>query len=234
MDDVIIGRTIDEYNFKVLKSSDKDTNLLKDDVIIGDTVNTEFSFKPLMCADPDALCARLRLINESVGVLDKNLSSLGVPCKTKCIKGDGNCLFRSIAHAVCGNQEKHLKIRRAVVKHLEANSSKFVRYRREEYRSLKDYLTQSKMYFSGTWDSHVELFCAADLLKIDVMTFNDDRWNAHVPTEQLFTDNAIYLKHCNGNHYEVVTCVKHKNQGNVCAEACLNTEVDDQSTSRNL
>ncbi|XP_052421004.1 uncharacterized protein LOC127964736 [Carassius gibelio] len=181
----------------------------------------------------DDLCTRLRLTNESIGVEGTHFGSLGVPCKTISIKSDGNCMFRSIAHSVCGNQEKHLIIRRAVVKHLEANSSKFERYLREEYRSVKDYLTQSKMNFSGTWGSHVELFCAADLLKINVMTFNDDRWNAHIPTEQVFTDNAIYLKHCNGNHYEVVTCVKHKHQENVCSKAC-NIQVDDQSTSRNL
>lgn len=140
-----------------------------DDVIVGPTVNTEFNFKPLTSADQDALCARLQLTNENVGVQATNVCSLGVPCKTKSIKGDGNCLFRSIAHAVCGNQEKHLKIRRAVVKHLEDNSSKFERYLREEDRSVKDYLTPSKMYFSGTWGSHVELFGLADFFKINIM-----------------------------------------------------------------
>lgn len=90
---------------------------LMDDVIIGDTVNTDFRFKSLTSADQDALCACLQLTNESVGVKASNMCSLGVPCKTKNIKGDGNCLFRSIAQAVCGNEERHLIIRRAVVKH---------------------------------------------------------------------------------------------------------------------
>ncbi len=52
------------------------------------------------------------------------------------------------------------------------------------------------------------------------MTFNDGRWNAHKPTREVFTQNAIYLKHCNSNHYEVVTCVKHRVRDGVCAGAC--------------
>ncbi len=54
------------------------------------------------------------------------------------------------------------------------------------------------------------------------MTFNDGRWNAHKPTGEVFTQNVIYLKHCNGNHYEVVTCVKHRDRDDVCAGACGN------------
>ncbi len=50
------------------------------------------------------------------------------------------------------------------------------------------------------------------------MTFNDGRWNAHKPTGEVFTQNVIYLKHCNGNHYEVVTCVKHRDRDDVVQE----------------
>ena len=35
------------------------------------------------------------------------------------IIGDGNCLFRSIAFLVCGDQDKHKKYRRLVVKHMK-------------------------------------------------------------------------------------------------------------------
>ncbi|XP_073694460.1 uncharacterized protein [Garra rufa] len=49
------------------------------------------------------------------------------PCQTKTIKPDGNCFFRSLAYAICGNEDKHLKIRRAAVKHLKMNTSLFER-----------------------------------------------------------------------------------------------------------
>ncbi|XP_067306866.1 uncharacterized protein [Pseudorasbora parva] len=49
------------------------------------------------------------------------------PCQTKSIKPDGNCFFRSLAYAICGSEDKHLKVRRAVVKHLKMNASIFER-----------------------------------------------------------------------------------------------------------
>ncbi|XP_042602778.1 uncharacterized protein LOC122141036 [Cyprinus carpio] len=51
--------------------------------------------------------------------------ALLTPCQTKTIKPDGNCFFRSLAHVICGSEEKHLKVRRAVVKHLKMNTPLF-------------------------------------------------------------------------------------------------------------
>ncbi|XP_073667604.1 uncharacterized protein [Paramisgurnus dabryanus] len=221
-------KTQNEHESKLKQVND---HFLMDDIVIGETLNKEFTFQPLTSVDQDALCTSLQLTNEYNGVQGRTLCFLRVPCKTKSIKGDGNCFYRSIAHAVCGNEDKHLKIRRAVVKHLEANSSKFVRYLREEYRSVKDYLTQCRMYYSGSWATEIDIFCTADLLKINIFTFNDDRWNVHTPTGHSFTENAIYLNHCNSNHYEVVTCVK--SQDNVCAEACKGAG-DDNSIKQRL
>ncbi|XP_056098278.1 uncharacterized protein LOC130077158 [Rhinichthys klamathensis goyatoka] len=143
------------------------------------------------------------------------------PCQTKSIKPDGNCFFRSLAYAICGSEDKHLKIRRAVVKHLKMNASIFERYVRSEYTSVEDYLIQSRVYYSGSWVTEIDIFASADLFKTTIMTFNDGRWNAHKPTGEVIVNNAIYLKNCNGNHYEVVTCVKHRDQ-DICAAKCGN------------
>ncbi len=102
------------------------------------------------------------------------------------------------------------------------NTSLFERYVRSEYSSVEDYLTRSRMFYSGTWVTEIDIFVSADLFKTTIMTFNDGRWNAHKPTGEVFTQNVIYLKHCNGNHYEVVTCVKHRDRDSVCAGACGN------------
>ncbi len=115
---------------------------------------------------------------------------------------------------------KHLKIHCAAVKHLKVNILLFERYVRSEYSSVEDYLTQSRMFYSATWVTEIDIFVSADLFKTSIMTFNDGRWNAHKPTGEVFTQNVIYLKHCNGNHYEVVTCVKHRDRDGVCAGAC--------------
>ncbi|XP_056093733.1 uncharacterized protein LOC130072579 [Rhinichthys klamathensis goyatoka] len=101
------------------------------------------------------------------------------------------------------------------------NASIFERYVRSEYTSVEDYLIQSRVYYSGSWVTEIDIFASADLFKTTIMTFNDGRWNAHKPTGEVIVNNAIYLKNCNGNHYEVVTCVKHRDQ-DICAAKCGN------------
>ena len=63
------------------------------------------------------------------------------------------------------------------------------------------------------------------------MTFNDGRWNIfpsyHIIGDfQTFTQtcHAIYLHHANGSHYDVVTCVKGRDDVMHCATLCQITE----------
>ncbi len=66
------------------------------------------------------------------------------------------------------------------------------------------------------------LHVSADRFKTTIMTFNDGRWNAHKPTGELFTQNLIYLKRCNGNHYEemvfVLDHVEMQSASHVCVK----------------
>ena len=41
------------------------------------------------------------------------------------IIGDGNCLFRSIADIIVGDQEKHSRYRRLAVQHISAHQNHF-------------------------------------------------------------------------------------------------------------
>ncbi|XDV25621.1 hypothetical protein PO909_029510 [Leuciscus waleckii] len=211
----------DELSEKRVKKSHVE-NVVVDDIIITDVSIPEIFFSPLTLRDQQALCELLLLTNDNSDCdVATNFGPIAGPCQTKSIKPDGNCFFRSLAYAICGSEDKHLKIRRAVVKHLKMNASIFERYVRSEYTSVEDYLTQSRVYYSGSWVTEIDIFASADLFKTTIMTFNDGRWNAHKPTGEVIANNAIYLKNCNGNHYEVVTCVKHRDQ-DICAGKCGN------------
>lgn len=132
--------------------------------------------------------------------------------------------FRAIAFSICGEENQHNKSRKAVVSHLKQNRLTFTPYLRNEYSSIDDYLASSRMKCVGSWATELEILATADLFNINIYTYNENRWNLytceqhvqHVPSNC----GSIYLKHCNENHYEVVTCVKHNNYSAICAGIC--------------
>ena len=199
-----------------------------DDVIISEVTVAKRTFKPLTCEDQDVLCKKIGLSTVHFDERPKTMSSvddMGCPCKIQSIKPDGNCFYRSLAWSICRDEDQHLKVRRAVVKHLQKNSNVFESYLRDEYRSVPDYVTKSRVYYSGSWAKEIDIFAAADLLQTAIVTFNDGRWNVHAPIAGPQSDNCIYLNHT-GNHYEVVTCVQHRNAASVCAGTCQPTNND--------
>ena len=130
------------------------------------------------------------------------------------------------------DKKRHKSSIVAVEKHLKQNSSKFELYLRDEYTSVQDYVTKSRMYYSGSWATEMDIFAAADFLETTIMTLNGGRWNAHRPAttdSQSCTENGIYLNHT-GNHYEVVQCVKQRGGRNVCAGTCQPGEIDNLKT----
>lgn len=124
-----------------------------DDVIVSSVTIAKQPFKPLTLQDRDDLCNKLGLANENADKhqMIADVNDMGRPCNIKSIKPDGNCFYRSLAFSVCHAEEKHLKIRRAVVRHLQSNSGTFAEYLRNEYTSVQDYVTKSRIYYCGSW-----------------------------------------------------------------------------------
>ncbi|TKS65922.1 ATP-dependent DNA helicase PIF1 [Collichthys lucidus] len=218
-------------------NADPDVNrcLDADDVIVSSVTIAKQPFKPLTLQDRDDLCNKLGLANENADKhqMIADVNDMGCPCNIKSIKPDGNCFYRSLAFSVCHAEEKHLKIRRAVVRHLQSNSGTFAEYLRNEYTSVQDYVTKSRIYYCGSWATEIDIFAAADLLQTTICTFNDGKWNMHKPTTspQTCLQNCIYLNHT-GNHYEVVTCVKSKDAEGLCAGICQPLNSDDNLRSQ--
>lgn len=131
--------------------------VVTDYIIITDISVPDIFFSPLTYNDRQALCELTLLTNDNTDRNVINFGPIAGPCQTKTIKPDGNCFFRSLAHVICGSEDKHLKIHCAAVKHLKMNTLLFERYVRSEYSSVEDYLTLSRMFYSGTWVTEIDI-----------------------------------------------------------------------------
>ncbi|XP_070573805.1 uncharacterized protein [Ptychodera flava] len=138
--------------------------------------------------------------------------SLGCPL-TKDLVGDGNCFFRAISYITTGSEKYHGQIRSKIVQHLLLNKSKFEKILRVQGQTMEQYLQQSEIAMLGKFASEVEIVASAHFLKTDIFTYMiNKRWlkysgkmvDPHIRVDK----KSIYLKHCNANHYQVVTKIK--------------------------
>ena len=193
-----------------------------DDVVVGDVTLPTWTFSPLTFINQTALCSQLDLQNVNDNhdsTMIQQCTVLSCPCESKAIRKDGNCFFRSLALAICGTESPHMKIRKQVVRHLMKNEETFQRFLRSEYTSVEHYIKSSRMMYANTWGTELEILSAADLFHTDIYTFNSNRWNMYKSFSRT-SDNAIYLNHVNGNHYELVTCVTDTHCERGCASLC--------------
>lgn len=100
-------------------------------------------------------------------------SHLGVPSTCFKIRGDGNCLFRSIAFAVSGNEELHLYIRNIITSFIAKSRNPIVYNETPE-----DYLKRTKMRENGVWGTDIEIYFAAKVFNcIQNMDIRMNGWN---------------------------------------------------------
>lgn len=94
-------------------------------------------------------------------------SHLGVPSTCFKIRGDGNCLFRSIAFAVSGNEELHLYIRNIITSFIAKSRNPIVYNETPE-----DYLKRTKMRENGVWGTDIEIYFAAKVFNCSIFVYS--------------------------------------------------------------
>ena len=90
------------------------------------------------------------------------------------ICGDGNCYFRSIPYILYGMEKFHLEVRKAVcdfIKVFDRDLKPFLRKGEGEA-----YIKESNMRKSETWANETEILATAKIMKRDVFTFTNTRW----------------------------------------------------------
>ena len=165
------------------------------------------------------------------GILFENQSSIKnidirclAPCKEKRIAPDGNCLFSSLSYILTGNDRSHKEIRVLLLEHMKGLYRDIcTRYCNSHYdllpenrcHSVDDYISKSRMDSNGSWGTDMEIFLAAQILKMDIFVFRDnfqsrnkfsgygfvDKHNAHDLTEE-----RIYMRLC-WDHYQPIVKV---------------------------
>ena len=88
--------------------------------------------------------------------------------KRKVILGDGNCLFRAVAHIVYGTQESHATVRRILVTFVSKNRPVLVKY--VTNGSFEEHMRAVAR--EGAWGTQVELYAAASLYQLPVYIFS--------------------------------------------------------------
>ena len=142
------------------------------------------------------------------------------------ISGDGNCLFRSLAHIVYGTEHGHLQMRKLLVEFVKSNRQMF------EPLIIGETFDQhtERMACARLWGSHIELQAAASLFEMPVFLCTTSRseyqvykWTCYKPfppeklifpppqerPKTLHLLSHIELCHTGGCHFD---CVLSKDQ----------------------
>ncbi|TKS65838.1 ATP-dependent DNA helicase PIF7 [Collichthys lucidus] len=195
------------FALKTRKSSDV-TAVISDVEFTCDVSSKGLQFDPVDKKVAQALCKQLNVECEKQDrQMRSSVGMLGTPCMSDSIVADGNCFFRAVSEAASGTQKYHIKLRRAVVKHVEKNAVRYTSFLRSQYSSVDQYLNASRMRYAGSWATEFEIQATADFLGVSVYTYYNDRWLKYSCTNKAMSKQGIYLQHVNGCHYEVVVCV---------------------------
>lgn len=85
------------------------------------------------------------------------------------IEGDGNCLFRAIAHQLYLDQERHVELRKLCADHMVEHQERF-----EKFCSIpfKDYIRCLRKL--GTWGDHLEIKAMEEILDRLIIVHSSD------------------------------------------------------------
>ena len=118
-----------------------------------------------------------KVVNISeVKIVPTKLADISPLCRHK-IRGDGNCLFRTISKFVLGTERDHIDVRHGIVHFMELPSNIFEFERLFgfstglRYKSLHDYIHQTKMNLSSTYGTYFEIIAFATMVQSNVMVY---------------------------------------------------------------
>ena len=132
----------------------------------------------------------------------------------KAISGDGNCLFRTFSHIICGSEEQHMAVRLAILNHMasECVAPLLLRGHLHGYASIAEYTTAKNMDKDDSWGTDVEMLALAHMLHTTVYAYVSQHgtWLQYDPTSVEAHCNVLpksmYIRHT-VDHFDVVCSV---------------------------
>lgn len=115
--------------------------------------------------------------------------------------GDGNCLFRSVADQLEGNEKLHRKYRQDAIDHITAHQDDFSPFI-EDDETIDQYL--SDMQKDGTWGGQIELTALSAVNKFNYIVHQVDNPSMAFSNFDWGTVPTIHLSYHLGEHYNSV------------------------------
>jgi len=135
-----------------------------------------------------------------ISVFNNRLHTLGL--SSLDVGGNGDCLFKAVAHQLYNDASRHLEIRAAGVQYLQDNPDQFK-------ESLTDNMTWSQylteMSRQGTWADHIVIQAVADAmnLKINIVESSENFAEITLVEATCVSQNCrtVYIGHIGEVHY---------------------------------
>ncbi|CAH2210063.1 jg16785 [Pararge aegeria aegeria] len=125
------------------------------------------------------------------------------------IRGDGNCLFRSVSYCLFGTQERHREIRLRVVDRVVNNWQRYKDFIIGDrsyglaIRDASDY--RNLMSRDGEYAGHVELHCVSELYPDVTFTVHRDGCSKTIIYGQGSTmKHLLFSGYLDAGHYSVL------------------------------
>lgn len=128
------------------------------------------------------------------------------------VVGDGNCLFRAVAHQLVGDDSVHAGVRAVCVRHLAATADDFAPFLLEEegYSTMEEYV--AAMACDGEWGGNIELILLARVFRVDIVVhqLGGPPWVVEGAAGHAQPDSdpdarsaaTLALSYHNGDHYQ--------------------------------
>ena len=197
-----------------------------------------FKFVPLQTEHKKMLCFKLNI--NYCGTHSESLENgngnvyIGKPIHIKRSIGDGNCYYRTMAHAIGGTERNHLMLRKANVTHLLQNEDLFrCTLDTSTYNSVREHVFANRLMDSGTWSNDTEIFSFANMIGFDIYSYNDQTqcWQIFCAKKpghynKITTERGIYMLYTGGNHFDVVESVATVDLSIVEEEQSINEKTE--------
>ena len=124
-------------------------------------------------------------------------------CCLRCIRGDGNCLFRAMSFIITGSEIQHFEIRTLIIAHMLSipelwigrgvdGDNNHLSYYHGGYRSVENYLARTNMANEGAWGTDLEMSLLAHMLDIVVYSYKAGQfWIACFPKFPKGIDHSL-------------------------------------------
>ena len=130
----------------------------------------------------------------------KDLNDLGL--NIHYVEGDGNCLFRAIAHQLFEDESKWNICRKDIVKYITSNKDYFELFM-EDDEKFDDYI--DRMIQSGEWGGNHEIYAATQIYQVDIVIYQHNTPPFVCKFEQKTVDTKeIYLSYHGECHYNSI------------------------------